>query len=80
MGLVGLSVDEVAFEVEVIVDVGVDGGALLQALHLPEPQHRPLSSSEREVAGMQEQVRHKGQVLTFERPRWALIGTAVAGR
>ena len=49
-GLVGLSVDEVAFEVEVVVDVGVDRGELLHALHLSEPEHRPLSSSERQVA------------------------------
>lgn len=28
-GLVGLSIDEVAFGVEVIVDVGMDGGELL---------------------------------------------------
>ena len=32
------------------MDVGVDRGELLQRLHLPEPQHRPLSSSERQVA------------------------------
>jgi hypothetical protein len=47
--LVGLSVDEVAPKVEVVVDVGVDGSKLLERLHLPEPEHRPLSSSERQV-------------------------------
>ena len=39
-----------AFLVEVVVDVGVDRGELLQRLHAPEPEHRSLSSSEREVA------------------------------
>ena len=48
-GLVSLSVDEVAFEVKVVVDVGVYRGELLQALHLPEPEHRSLSSSERQM-------------------------------
>ena len=36
--------------VEVVVDVGMDRGELLQCLHLPEAEHRPLSSSERQVA------------------------------
>ena len=49
VGLVGLSADEVAFLVEVVVEGAVDGGELLEGLHLPEPQHRPLSSSERLV-------------------------------
>ena len=35
--LVGRSIDEVAFGIEVIVDVGVDRCELLQRLHLPEP-------------------------------------------
>ena len=33
-----------------IVDVGMDGGELLQRLHLSEPQHRSLSSSEGQMA------------------------------
>ena len=48
--LVGLSIDEVAFLVEVVVDVGMDRGELLQGLHSPEPEHRALASSERQVA------------------------------
>lgn len=38
------------FLVEVVVDVGVDRGELLQDLHSPEPEHGALASSEREVA------------------------------
>lgn len=37
--VVGLVVDKMAFVIEVVVDVGLDGGELLQRLHLPEPQH-----------------------------------------
>ena len=37
------------FGSEVVVDVGVDRGELLQALHLPEPEHRALSSPERQM-------------------------------
>ena len=48
-GLVGFPVDEASFEVEVVVDAGMDRGELLQALHLPEPEHCSLSSSERQV-------------------------------
>ena len=47
---VGRSIDEVAFGIEVIVDVGMDGGELLQRLHSSESQHCPLSSSEWQVA------------------------------
>ena len=39
-----------AFLVEVVVDVGVDRGALLEGPHPPEPEHRSLSSTERQVA------------------------------
>ena len=48
--LVSLSVNEMAFEREVVVKRGVDRGKLLQVLQLPEPQHRPFASSERQVA------------------------------
>ena len=34
-------------EVEVVVDRSMDGGELLQGLHVPELRHRPLPSSER---------------------------------
>ena len=40
---VGLAIDEMAREAEVVVD----GGELLQRLHLPEPEQGPISSSER---------------------------------
>jgi len=45
-GLEGLAVHKVAFMSEVVVEGGVNGGELLKALHLPEREHRPLSSSE----------------------------------
>lgn len=44
---VSLAVNQVAVEVEMVVDIGVEGSEFLQAFHLPEPLHRSLSSSER---------------------------------
>jgi CubicO group peptidase (beta-lactamase class C family) len=44
--LVGFAADEVTLLTEVVVEGRVDRGELLQRLHPPEPQHRPLSSSE----------------------------------
>ena len=48
--LVGWSIDEVAFGIEVVLNVGVDGGEFLQRLHSSKSEHRPFSSSEGEVA------------------------------
>ena len=48
--LVGLAVDEVAFQAGVVVDIGMYRGELLELPHSPETQHRPLPSSERQVA------------------------------
>ena len=45
-----MTTDERAFLIEVIGDVGVDAGELLQGLHLSKSEHRPLSSSERKMA------------------------------
>ena len=45
-----LPIGEVTFPIEVVVKRGVDGRELLERLHLPEPEHGPLSSSEGEVA------------------------------
>ena len=39
-----------AFLIEVVVERGVDGRELLKRLHLPEPEHRSLSSSKGQVA------------------------------
>ena len=39
-----------AFLVKVVVEVCMDTRELLQGLHLPEPEHCPLPSSERRVA------------------------------
>ena len=47
--LVGVSVDEVAFEGEMIMQRGVDRCEFLQRLHLTKPQHGPLASSEWQV-------------------------------
>ncbi len=38
-----------AFMVEMVVDRGVNGRKLLRGSRPPEPQHRPLASSERQV-------------------------------
>jgi hypothetical protein len=46
---VGLSVDEVAFLVEEVVQVGMGCGELRERPHLPKSQHRPLSWSEWQV-------------------------------
>lgn len=40
---------EDAFQIEVVVNRGVDGGELLQTSHLPESLHRPLAPSERKM-------------------------------
>lgn len=40
----GLAVSEMAFETEVVVNVGMDRGELSQGMHSPEPQHRTLPS------------------------------------
>jgi hypothetical protein len=40
--LLGLSIDELALKAQVIVDIGVDRGELLQRLHLPEPEAWPV--------------------------------------
>jgi hypothetical protein len=48
----GLTVDEMAFEGRMVVQGGVDGCEFLSLLHLPEPQHRSLASSERRVAAL----------------------------
>jgi len=38
--LLGLSLNEMALQSEVIADIGMDCGAFLQRLHRPKPQHR----------------------------------------
>ena len=48
--LVGLPIDDVTFEIEMVVDVGMDTGELWHRFHLSKPQHGPLSWSERQVA------------------------------
>ena len=45
--LEGVAGVEVAVEIEVVVDRGVDGSEFLQGLDVPEPGHRSFSSSER---------------------------------
>lgn len=41
---VGLAVDEVAFQIEMVVDIRMNGGEFLHRLHLPKPQHCPVLS------------------------------------
>jgi hypothetical protein len=45
-------INEMTFEIEVIVDVGVDRGDLLQRLHLTKAQHRPFSSAKGQVTAL----------------------------
>jgi len=45
-----VAVVEVSFEIEVIVDGGMDGGELLQTSHSSKPKHGPFSSSKGQVA------------------------------
>ncbi len=40
-----ITATEVAVQVEMVVDQGVNGGEFLQGLDVPEFGHRPLSSS-----------------------------------
>ena len=49
VGLEVLSTVEAELLVEVVMDRGVDGYEFLQTSHPPEPQHRPLSSSKRQM-------------------------------
>lgn len=50
--LSGLPVEEVALGVEVVLNIGVDGGEPLQCHHLAGPEHRPFASPERQVAAL----------------------------
>src|SRR6056297_2243372 len=43
------SAGEAAFLIEVVRDRSVDGGEFLKTSHPPEPEHRPLPSSERQM-------------------------------
>lgn len=49
--LVELTAGEVAFEDEVIADVGMDGGEFLQGFHPAKPEHRSLARSLARVFG-----------------------------
>ena len=42
----GFAAVEMTFEIEMIVDRGMDGGEFLQGLYVPEFRHRTLPSSE----------------------------------
>jgi hypothetical protein len=52
-----------ALQGEVIVDVGVDRSELLLGLHLPKPEHGPLSSAKRQVAVLTAVVRPSARFL-----------------
>jgi hypothetical protein len=47
---VSLTIDEMAFVVEMVVDRGVDGSELLERFHLPKSQHGTFTSAEWQVA------------------------------
>ena len=47
--LVEFAADEMAFQIKMVGDRSVDRGEFLECLHPPEPEHGPLSSSERLV-------------------------------
>ena len=49
VGFEMLALREVAIEVEMVADIGMDGGEFLQVAHAAKPHHRPLSSPERLV-------------------------------
>ncbi len=49
VGLENLPTREAAVLVEMVVDGGMDGGEHPQTSHAPEPEHRPLASSTRQM-------------------------------
>jgi len=51
-GPVGLSIDQVAFGLEVVVHAGVDRGELLERLDPPEVLHHPFSSPKRQMRAL----------------------------
>jgi hypothetical protein len=59
--LVGLAVNEMAFELEVVVQAGMNGREFLQLLHSLE--HRPLTSRQRGVAPFDAIVRPPADFL-----------------
>ena len=71
-----------ALLVEVIVDIGMDRSEVLQRLHLPEPQHCPLSSPEGQVGVLDPVVRPAGYFLLVgiaEVSHGCLVGTQPVG-
>ena len=49
-----------------IVDVRMDGGELLERLHLSKSQHRPLSSSKRKMRVLCSIVQPPAHLTSFE--------------
>ena len=60
-----------AFGIEVVLDVGVDGDEFLQRLHSSEPQHRSLSSSKRKVRIFRPVVLPPSHLLAVEIAQFA---------
>ena len=80
--LVVVAVLEMALRGEVVVDRGMDGGELLQCSHPPEPQHRPLASSERQVGVFRSVVEpptHLAIVTATEVLQRGTIGSQAVG-
>ena len=59
---------KVALTVEVVGNGGVGGGEHLHVSHSPEPRHRPLSSSERQVRVLYAIVQPAPSPLPGDRP------------
>ena len=78
--LKGLAIDQVAFETEVVGNVGVDGCELLEGLHSPKSQHSPLSSAERQLAVLDSVVEPETRLPVIKIPKFAhrgMVGSQV---
>jgi len=76
-----LTIDEVAFRIEMVVHAGVDGGEFLQRLHLSKSQHRPPSSPEWPVAVFHPVVQppaHFATIWSTQFPHGRRIGSQPA--
>jgi hypothetical protein len=82
VGLEIVSAVEGALGVEQVVDRGVNGGEFLQTSHPPEPQYRPLPSSEGLVKILRPVVGRTGGLLSItdaEVPKRSTIGPQAVG-
>ncbi len=76
--LEGVSAGQRSFLVEVVVDVGMDGGEFLQTSHAPETLHRAFASSKRQMRILDAVVEPPARLLFFERAQFyerSLVGS-----